>query len=525
MLTNDDAYSSSLKIKRKIGFDTEKYLQAQVQKILERVGLFDKLYLEFGGKLRYDNHASRVLLGFEVDTKIKMLQQLDDVEMIHCISAKDIEQRKIRRDFGLAYEDQILKDINDLHELGLDVSAVVINRYNGEISADKFKQKLENREIRVFVHYEIPGYLKNLELVVSDEGYGKQDYVDTKKKIVVVTAPGPGSGKMSFCMAQLYNDRKRGIKSGFSKFETFPIWNLPLNHPVNVAYEAATADLGDFNLIDPFHKEAYATTAINYNRDVENFDIMKKIIEKVVDEDDPMAKIKSPTDMGVNMAKEGIIDDAAVRAAAEQEIIRRHFRYNREFVEGATTRDTLDRMEKIMDKVGVKPEHRSVVLPAREAAEDAKRRKKSEGKGYRGVFCGAAIELDLYDSDTIIVTGKNSPFMHAESAALLNAAKILSGVPDETYVISRDVIDRMNRLKEKMGLGTSLDVKEVLDALAASAVSDQNADKCIHVLDELYGCEMHTTHLMNGSEEIPLKQLGLNVTTDAKRPFPNAYNR
>jgi uncharacterized protein (UPF0371 family) len=524
MLTTDDAYHSSLKIKRKIGFDTGKYLQAQVQKILERVGLFDKLYLEFGGKLRYDNHASRVLPGFGVDTKIEMLQQLDDVEIIHCISAKDIEQRKIRRDFGLAYEDQILKDINDLRELDLDVSAVVINRYAGEKSADKFKQRLENRRMRVFVHYEIPNYLTDLENVVSDEGYGKQDYVDTKKKIVVVTAPGPGSGKMSFCMAHLCNDRKRGIKSGFSKFETFPIWNLPLDHPVNVAYEAATADLGDFNLVDPFHKEAYGTTAINYNRDVENFDIMKKIIEKMIDEDDPMAKIKSPTDMGVNMAKEGIIDDAVVRAAAEQEIIRRYFRYNREFVEGDTTRDTLARMEKIMDKVGVKPEHRSVVLPAREVAEDARRR-KSEGKGYRDVFCGAAIELDLYNSYTIIVTGKNSPLMHAESAALLNAAKILSGVPDETYVISRDVIDRMNWLKEKMGLGTSLDVKEVLDALAASAVSDQNADKCIRVLDELYGCEMHTTHLMNGSEEIPLKQLGLNVTTDAKRPFPNAYNR
>jgi uncharacterized protein (UPF0371 family) len=524
MLTTYGAYHSSLNIKRKIGFDTGKYLQAQVHKILERVGLFDKLYLEFGGKLRYDNHASRVLPGFGVDTKIKMLQQLDDVEMIHCISAKDIEQRKIRRDFGLTYEDQILKDINDLRELNLDVSAVVINRYDGEKSADKFKQRLENRGMRVFVHYEIPNYLTDLENVVSDEGYGKQDYVGTKKKIIVVTAPGPGSGKMSFCMAQLRNDKKRGVKSGFSKFETFPIWNLPLDHPVNVAYEAATADLGDFNLIDPFHKEAYDTTAINYNRDVENFDIMKKIIEIMVDEDDPMTKIKSPTDMGVNMIKEGIIDDDVVKQAAKQEIIRRHFRYNREFVEGDTTRDTLDRMEKIMDKVGVKPEHRSVVLPAREAAENAKRR-KSEGKGYRGVFCGAAIELDLYDSDTIIVIGKNSPLMHAESATVLNAVKTLSGVPDETYVISREVIDRMNQLKEKMGLGTSLDVKEVLDALAASAVSDQNADRCIRVLDELYGCEMHATHLMSSSEEIPLKQLGLNVTTDAKLPFPNAYNR
>lgn len=513
---------------RKIGFDTERYLKAQVEKILERVDLFDKLYLEFGGKLRYDHHASRVLPGFEIDTKIKMLQQLDNVEIIHCISAKDIAQRKIRRDFGLAYEDQILKDINDLHELDLDVSAVVVNRYSGEKSADKFKQRLENRGIRIFMHYEIPDYLKNLDLVVSDEGYGRQDYVDTKKRIVVVTAPGPGSGKMSFCMAQIYNDRSRGVRSGFSKFETFPIWNLTLDHPVNIAYEAATADIGDFNLVDPFHKKAYDITAINYNRDVENFDIMKKIIEKMVDEDDSMVDIKSPTDMGVNMAKEGIIDDAVVREAAKQEIIRRHFRYRREFVEGDTTHDTLDRMDKIMERIGVNPEDRLVVLPARGAAEDAKRR-KDEGKGYRNIFCGAAIELygPQYSSDRpIIVVGKNSPLLHAESAAILNAAKMVADIPDDIDVIKREVIESMNRLKMGMGLkSTSLDVKEVLDALAASAVSDGNARKCVEALYKLSGFEMHTTHLMDAGDEIPLKQLGLNVTTDAKLPFPNAYNR
>jgi uncharacterized protein (UPF0371 family) len=452
----------------KIGFDLKKYLGVQVKTILTRVSWFEKLYLEFGGKLCYDNHASRVLPGFEVDTKVQMLHGLDEIEIVHCISAKDIERRKIRRDFGLAYDDQIIKDINDLRDRGLKVSAVVITRFNGEPSAKKFKQKLKNRGIRVFVHYEIPNYLKDVDFVVSDRGYGKQEYVHTEKKIVVVTAPGPGSGKMSFCMAQVYNDRKRGTHSGFAKFETFPIWNLPLNHPVNVAYEAATADIGDYNLEDPFHKDAYGITAINYNRDVENFAIMRKIIEKIVGNDDPLAKYKSPTDMGVNMAKEGLINDTVVRKASSKEILRRHFRYHRDFVEGNTTYNTLKRMEKIMEKVGVKPEDRLVVLPAREAAEEARRR-KDEGKGYRGVFCGAAIEIN--DMSKGIITGKNSWLLHAESAVILNAVKTIADIPDEIDVISRAVIKSMIQLKGSMGLtSTSLDVKEVLDALAASAV-------------------------------------------------------
>jgi uncharacterized protein (UPF0371 family) len=510
---------------REKGFNTKKYLAAQVEKILERVSLFDKLYLEFGGKLRYDHHATRVLPGYELDTKVQMLRRLGDkVEMIHCISAKDIEGRKIRRDFGLTYEDQILKDINDLRELGLGVLAVVINRFNGEKAAEKFKQRLENRGIPVFIHYEISNYLTNLDYVLSEEGYGRPSYVETEKSIVIITAPGPGSGKMSFAMAQVFQDREQGIKSGFAKFETFPIWNLELNHPVNVAYEAATADIGDYNRVDPFHLEAYGVTAINYNRDVENFVIMKKIIERMAGEDDPMAGIRSPTDMGVNMAKEGIIDDVVVREASRQEIVRRYFRYYREFVEGNTTHDTLDRMDEIMEKVAVKPLDRVVVLPARGAAEDARRR-KDEGKGYKGVFCGAAIEfLDDHGSATMI-TGKNSPLLHAESAALLNAMKFIGGIPDDVNVISRTVIESMIRLKRTMGLSsTSLDVKEVLDALAASAVSDENARRCMDALDKLRGSEMHTTHLMDEGDETPLNQLGLNVTTDARLPFPNGLN-
>jgi len=511
---------------RKIGFDTKKYLAVQIQKILERVSLFDKLYLEFGGKLCYDHHASRVLPGFAVDMKVRMLRGLGDkIEIVHCISAKDIEGRKIRRDFGLTYDDQTLKDINDLRELGLDVSAVVINRFGNEWAAKKFIQKLENRGIRVFVRYEIPNYLTDLDVVVSEKGYGKLAHVKTEKSIIVVTAPGPGSGKMSFCMAQIFHDRKRGINSGFAKFETFPIWNLELNHPVNVAYEAATADIGDYTMVDPFHKAAYGVTAINYNRDVENFAIMKRIIEKMVGEDDPLAKYRSPTDMGVNMAKEGIIDDDAVREASKQEIVRRYFRYHREFVEGDTTYDTLERMDKIMKKVGVKPKDRSVVLPAREAAEEARRR-KDEGKGYRGIFCGAAIEIFDDSGHIVMIKGKNSPLLHAESAAILNSTKTIAEIPDEINVISRTVIESMIQLKRTMGLNsTSLDVKEVLDALAASAVSDENPRKCINALVKLKGCEMHATHLMDSGDEIPLKQLGLNITTDAKLPFPDALNK
>ena len=504
----------------KVGFDTAKYLQAQIDKILNRVSKFDKLYLEFGGKLRFDYHASRVLPGYAPDTKIQILKKLGGkIEIIHCISSKDIDSRKIRNDFGLTYEDQIIKDINDLNKLGLPPSAVIINRFSGENNALKFKQRLENMGIRVFIGYEIPNYLLDLDHVLSDEGYGKPEWVSTSKKIIIITAPGPGSGKMSFAMSQVYQDRKHGINSGFAKFETFPIWNLELNHPVNTAYEAATADLGDYNVVDPYHLAAYGITAINYNRDVENFAILKRLIEKMVGPDDPLAAYKSPTDMGVNMAKEGILDDNVCKIAAKDEIIRRYFRCQRDFVEGNTPRDTLVRIENIIDKVGVKPEDRSVVEPARWAASDAERR-KMQGKGHKGIYCGAAIEVYL-DNTPQIVLGENSPLMHAESAAILNAVKKLSRISDNTLLINRQVIESMIQLKRTFGLSTaSLDVKEVLDVLAASAVTDENARRCIECLVNLKGCEMHTTHLTNYGDEAPLKQLGINLTTDAKIPLP-----
>ena len=501
------------------GFDTGRYLTAQVRCITERVEQYDKLYLEFGGKLRYDHHASRVLPGFELDTKVQMLRKLGpQTEIVHCISAKDIERRKVRRDFGLTYEDQIVKDIGDLRELRLDVSAVVINRYEGEHAADKFRQRLENRGIRVYVHPEIEGYLTDVDRVVSEEGYGRPQHVETQGRIVVVTAPGPGSGKMSFCMGQVYRDRRRSVMSGFAKFETFPIWNLPLDHPVNVAYEAATADMGDYNCIDPWHRDSYGVEAVNYNRDVENFAIMRRIIERMSGPDDPMAGIRSPTDMGVNMAHEGIVDDGACRKASLEEIVRRFYQYKREFVEGLTTYDTLERMDAIMAKAGVKPGDRDVARAAKAALEESK---KDPSKGYKGINSGAAIEV-WFNGGKSILTGKRSPLLHAESAALLNAVKSLGGIPDEINVLSPVIIESIVGLKRSLGLDESLDVKEVLDALAVSAVFNPNAAECLGALPELRGCEMHSTHIMDGGCEAPLKELGLNLTTDAMLPINNA---
>ena len=504
---------------RQIGFDTDKYLEAQIKRILERVSHYDKLYLEFGGKLRYDHHASRVLPGFKLDTKIQMLRKLgDDLEIIHCISAKDIEGRKIRRDFGLTYEDQILKDINDLRLLGLDVSAVVINRYNGEKAAEKFKQRLENRDIKVYYGYELDNYLDDIDKVVSNEGYGKSDHVPTTKKIIVITAPGPGSGKMSFAMSQLYHDRNNGIMSGFAKFETFPIWDLPVEHPVNVAYEAATADLGDYNCVDPWHKKAYGVDSTNYNRDVENFAIMKRIIEKMVPPGDPMTQIKSPTDMGVNMANQGIINDEVCREASRQEIIRRYYTYKREFVEGNTTYDTLERMDRIMKRVGVTPSDRKVAVAANNAMTGSK---SDPSKGYNGLYTGAAIEI-WQKEKPIIVTGKLSKTLHSESAALLNAVKILAGIPDEIDVLSPIIIESIMQLKAQMkNPDQTLDVREVLDALAVSAVFNPNAAECIKALPQLEHCEMHSTHLMDPGCEKPLKELNLYITNDAKLPELN----
>jgi uncharacterized protein (UPF0371 family) len=494
------------------GFDTGKYLAAQTRAILERTKKFDeRLYLEFGGKLCHDPHAARVLPGYELDTKIKMFKKLGkDLEIIYCVSAKELQRGKVMLDLALTYDQQTLKDINELHEEGIDVFAVVITRFEGEEVAKRFKQRLENLGIRVYVQTEMEGYPENVDFVVSDEGFGAQPFLEIEKPLVVVTGAGGGSGKMCFCLSQLYHDYKRGINSGFAKFETFPIWDLPPNHPVNVAYEAATADLGDEVMIDPYHLRAYEITAASYNRDIENFEIMKSILKKIVMEENFMTQYRSPTDVGVNKAKEGIIDEALVREAAKQEIIRRYFQYKKGFLRGVETRETVERAEGLMKKIGLKVEDRKTVLLARNAALEAEKK----GKGHKGVFCGAAIELP----DGRIVTGKNSPLLHAESAAVLNAVKTLANIPDEIHLLSSNILENIADLKKGV-LNTkseSLNVEGTLISLAISAATNPTAAIGIKMLEKLRGCEMHVTHMPSHGDEAGLRKLGLNVTTDGR---------
>lgn len=489
----------------KKGFDVDKYLAVQSSEILKRVGKFDKLYLEFGGKLYGDFHASRVLPGYEPDTKIKMLQMIKDkCEIIFCISAKDIENSKIRGDFGLNYSTSTLKSINDLRDRGLDVSAIVINRFSGEKKAVKLKQYLENLKIRVYLQKEIEGYPADVDKIVSDEGYGQNPYVETEKPIVIVAGVGPGSGKMSFCLSQLYLDHIKNKKSGFAKFETFPIWNLPLEHPVNVAYEAATADIHDKNMVDPFHLKEYGVTAINYNRDIENFPILKKIFEKIGD-----GKYNSPTEMGVNKVKEGIIDEEIIKEASKQEIIRRYFRYKKEYQLGLIEKSVIDEIEKIMRVYDLTEELREVVLVARESAKLA----EIEGKGNKGFFCGCAIEINGE-----IITGKNSELLHSESACIINALKRLSKIPDSIDIFPKHIIDSIKKMRQKISGSSnpSLDVSEILIALAISASTNPSAQECIKKLSLLKGAEMHSTHLPTKGDETGIRDLGINLTTDAE---------
>lgn len=496
--------------KRK-GFDTKKYLEAQTKAIENRLGKFgQKLYLEFGGKLSYDFHAARVLPGYVPTTKVQLLKELKDIEIIYCVGAKDIQKGKVRGDLGLTYDKQTLKDITDIRSFGLNFLAVVITRFEGESLAKILERKLKNIGVPVYVHSEIEGYPKDIDKIVSSKGYGKQPYIKTSKPIVIMAGTGPGSGKLSTCLAQIYNDHQRGIESGYAKFETFPIWNLPLNHPVNIAYEAATADIGDFNLIDPFHKKAYGVAAVNYNRDVESFEIIKELLKKVVDQTSFMNEYQSPTDMGVNMAKEGITNDRVVQAAARQEIIRRYFCYIKGRVEGIEIQETVDRMEKIMAKARVKISNRKVVGVARKAAIEAKKK----GKGVEGIYCGAAVEL----LDGRIVSGKNSPLLHAESAAVLNAAKELAKIPDEIDLISSQFISSIIFLKKELFAkkDVCLNVEETLVALSMAAPANPTAEKALRALKQLQGCEMHLTHLPGQANEYGLIKLGVNYTADAE---------
>ena len=482
----------------KIGFDNDKYIKMQSEHIGKRVTEFgDKLYLELGGKLFDDHHASRVLPGFQPDSKIKMLMHLaDKLEIVIVISAIDIVKNKVRSDYNITYDLDTIRLIEAFKNLGLMVESVVITQYSGEAAADVFKKRLENMGMKVFLHYPIEGYPSNVELIVSDEGYGKNDYIETKRPIVVVTAPGPGSGKMATCLSQLYHENKRGVKAGYAKFETFPIWNLPLKHHVNLAYEAATVDLNDVNMIDHFHLEAYGETAVNYNRDIEIFPVLNAMFEKIMGE----SPYKSPTDMGVNMAGNCIIDDEVVRQASKEEIVRRYYQVLKDKINGKCDNDVIRKMELIMKQAEVTVDERKVAGAALKKAETAE-----------GPVC--AIQL----TDGRIVTGKTSSLLGASSAALLNALKEIAGIADEVHLISPEIIEPLQDLKINH-LGSKnprIHMDETLVALSICAASDPLAKKALEGISALKGAEAHSTVILSPVDENMFKKLGINLTCEA----------
>jgi uncharacterized protein (UPF0371 family) len=497
-----------------IGFDNERYLEQQSAAIIDRVnGSGRKLYLEFGGKLLLDYHASRVLPGFQPDVKMRLLHRLKDkAEVLLCIFAGDIEKKKMRADFGITYDTDALKTIDELREWDITVRAVVITRFGNQPAAVAFKNKLERRGIQVYTHGTTKGYPTDVETIVSEEGYGANPYIETERPIVVVTGPGPGSGKLATCLSQLYHEHKRGHPASYAKFETFPIWNLPLKHEVNVAYEAATAELKDVNLIDHFHLEAYAQAAVNYNRDIEAFPLLHRILERITGQP---SFYRSPTDMGVNRAALGIIDDAACRSAARQEIIRRYFNYACEYAMGLVERDPMERVQLIMRNLGLTATDRVVVEPARAAARLA----QAGGKGSDGFFCGAALEL----KDGRVVTGKNSPLMHAASSLVLNAVKTLANIPDGIHLLPMNVTRSLSHFKTDVlkGKVTSLDLEETLIALSISAIMNPAAETAIEHLKDLHGCEVHLTHSPSPGDAAGLRKLGLNATSEPE--FASKY--
>ena len=484
----------------KIGFDNKKYLEMQSAKILERIKMFGgKLYLEFGGKLFDDYHASRVLPGFEPDSKIKMLSQLkDEAEMLIVINANDIEKNKQRSDLGITYDLDVLRLIDIFLGKGFYVGSVVLTRFAEQPSAVAFQKRLENRGIKVYRHYPIEGYPSEVEKIVSDNGYGKNEYVVTTRPLVVVTAPGPGSGKMATCLSQLYHENKRGIKAGYAKYETFPVWNLPLNHPVNVAYEAATADLNDMNMIDPFHLEAYGEMAVNYNRDVEIFPVLSAMLSKVLGK----SPYKSPTDMGVNMAGYCIIDEDFVQENSRQEIIRRYYSALIDVRKGLISKDTISKIEILMQRMNISISDRAVVKPA------------LEKELITNTPC-CALQLP----DGRIVTGKTGKLLGASAAALLNALKILGGIDDEVFLISSSVIEPIQKLKvEHMGsINPRLHTDEILLSLAVCAATDKKAKIAMEQLSWLRGSQFHSSVILSPVDEITLKKLGIHVTYEPKR--------
>ncbi len=493
---------------RKIGFDNDKYLKLQSERIQERIATFGgKLYLEFGGKLFDDFHASRVLPGFKPDSKINMLTKLkDEAEIVIVINAADIEKNKVRGDLGITYDMDVLRLIDAFRGYGLYVGSVVLTHFAGQPSAVSYQKKLETLGMKVYRHYPIAGYPANIPFIVSDEGYGKNDYIETTRSLVVVTAPGPGSGKMATCLSQLYHEHKRGIQAGYAKYETFPIWNLPLKHPVNLAYEAATADLNDVNMIDPFHLEAYGETTINYNRDVEIFPVLNAMFEQIMGE----SPYKSPTDMGVNMAGYGIVDDEITRKASKDEIIRRYYNTLCLKRQGSADDEQILKIELLMKQAGITIEDRPVIGAALMKAE----------------MSGApAAALELPNGQ--IVTGKTSELLGASSALLLNALKVLAGIDDETKLISPTIIEPIQNLKvEHLGnRNPRLHTDEVLIALAICAVTDDTAKQAMDQLQNLRGSEVHSSVILSQVDLNMFRKLGINLTCEPEYQTKKLYHK
>lgn len=481
----------------RVGFDNEKYLKMQSEHIEERISKFgDKLYLEFGGKLFDDYHASRVLPGFEPDSKLRMLMKLADrAEIVIVINAADIEKNKVRGDLGITYDEDVQRLMKEFQSRGLYVGSVVLTHYAGQLRATAFKEKLEKKNVRVYLHYAIEGYPANIPLIVSEEGFGKNEYIETSRPLVVVTAPGPGSGKMATCLSQLYHDNKRGIQAGYAKYETFPIWNIPLKHPINLAYEAATADLNDVNMIDPFHLEAYGETTVNYNRDIEIFPVLNAIFEGIYGEN----PYKSPTDMGVNMAGNCIVDDEACREASHMEIIRRYYTALNDVIRGKSKENEVYKIELLMKQAKITTDDRRVTVAAKKRAEEL------------GVPA-AAVEL----ADGRIITSKTTDLLGASAALLLNALKCLGGIADEIHLISPEAIEPIQKLKTLYlgGKNPRLHTDEVLIALSVSAVNDENARTALEQLPKLRGCPVHTSVMLSDVDIRTFKKLGVDLTTE-----------
>ncbi|MBQ0056018.1 MAG: DUF1846 domain-containing protein [Bacteroidales bacterium] len=484
----------------KIGFDNDKYIRIQSEHIKERIAQFEgKLYLELGGKLFDDHHASRVLPGFQPDSKLRMLKQLSDsAEIVIVISALDIEKNKVRQDLGITYDEDVLRLRGEFQKRGFLVGSVVITHYNGQSSADAYRQRLERQGIRTYYHYTIEGYPTNVALIDSDEGFGKNDYVETERPLVIVTAPGPGSGKMAVCLSQLYNEHKRGITAGYAKFETFPVWSLPLKHPVNIAYEAATADLNDVNMIDPFHMEAYGKLAINYNRDIEIFPVLDALFEGIYGKN----PYKSPTDMGVNMVGFCICDDEACCEASRQEIIRRYYTALNHMADGAGNESEVQKLKLVMKQAGVTTDDRLCTVAAKTRKQEA------------GVDC-SAIEL----ADGTIITASSSPLLGTASSLLLNATKHLAGIDHDLKLIPQELIEPVQKTKVDYlgGKNPRLHTDEVLVALSVLSKHDENCRRALSQLPELRGCQAHSTVMLSEVDRTIFRKLGVGLTCDPTR--------